>query len=79
MRELSLEESAAISGGRDISPGSCSLPSVFKATAFGALAGIPGFAGGPVAGFSGMLFTASIGGIVALDTCARDYIAQMGH
>lgn len=79
MRNLSIEESEMITGGRDISPGTCSLPTVFKAAAFGALAGIPGFAGGPVTGFSGMLFTASLGGIAALDACARDYRSQMGH
>jgi len=45
---------------------------MLTAAGYGALAGIPGFAGGPAVGFSGMLFGASIGGIGQLQTCAND-------
>jgi hypothetical protein len=72
MRELTIHETFAVSGGLIPGPSSCSFGSMATAFGFGALGGIPGFAGGPVAGFSGMLFTGSLGAIYQLNTCAKD-------
>jgi hypothetical protein len=72
MRELNISEVSIVAGGLIPGPGSCSFGSMATAFGFGALGGIPGFAGGPVAGFSGMLFTGSLGAIYQLNTCAKD-------
>jgi hypothetical protein len=72
MRELIIEETTMVSGGLFPGPGSCSFRAMATSFGFGALGGIPGFAGGPIAGFSGMLFTGSVGAIYQLNTCAQD-------
>lgn len=74
MRELEILETHVVSGGlpnRPL-PASCSARSMLTAAGYGALAGIPGFAGGPAIGFSGMLFGASLGGIGQLHACVND-------
>jgi hypothetical protein len=73
MRELDPSEAKIIAGGVNQGlPSSCSVRSMLTSAGFGALAGIPGFAGGPILGFSGMLWGASVGGMYQFANCAND-------
>ena len=79
MRQLDILEIDGIAGGRDIGPGSCSIQRMAGSVGFGALAGVPGFAGGPVVGASTVLFGAGVGGIAGLYNCALDLRDQLSQ
>ncbi|WP_156128552.1 hypothetical protein [Luteibacter sp. 9133] len=72
MKTLNMSEAAKVIGGRQKVPGACSVQRMVGAIGFGALAGIPGFAGGPIVGASTVLFGGSVGGMSALWNCAQE-------
>lgn len=81
MRELDSIDLTIVSGGMLKAPGitmppNCLLGSMLSSAGYGALTGITGFAGGPVAGATAVLFGASLGGIIQLNACVRDLRAM---